>query len=72
MLDSPVRSRRVDLDALSPEDFQRIRTELNEKLAQIYAEACVEANRLLIPYGLKARILAEYEPLDTLKDPDNG
>lgn len=72
MLSSQERSRRVDLDALPREDFQRIQEEINEKLTEIYTNACLEANRLLAPYGLKAKILAEYEPIASLKEPDNG
>ena len=56
VVNSKERSRKVDLDSLPLEDFQRISEELSSQIRIICDQACEKANHLINPYGLKVQM----------------
>lgn len=54
------RRRQVNVDALSPEDAERIGFELGKKAGEIGDKAAVEINKLTNIYGIKAKVAIQF------------
>jgi len=66
MVDLNRKSRKIDLDKLSPEDLDRIGQELGKTVGEILSEASKKVNKLLNIYGLETHI--SYTPFDKIEE----
>lgn len=58
-----LRERKVDVNALTPEQVDALAPQIGSKMTEICEEAAVKANRILSIYGMSCKIAIAFDQL---------